>query len=181
MTDYLTPFEPLPPELPAADWWERFVILDIIARNAQWKIAEYLIYAREHYCTTTDEWSDFKQSVAEQTNRAPHTLENYVSTGKQFLSDRVREELTFGHHDAVAGLDIDEQEYWLDEATANGWTVQRLRAALHSPPETHTQTHRDIERHLRSLGVNATVTQRSVRIGEVVFHSKSPIEWSILN
>ena len=41
--------------------------------------------------------------------------------------------LTFGHHDAVAALDPDSQELWLERALEGGWTVPRLRQEIRGP------------------------------------------------
>ena len=41
--------------------------------------------------------------------------------------------LTFGHHDAVASLDPESQELWLERAIEGGWSVYRLRQEIKGP------------------------------------------------
>ena len=59
-----------------------------------------------------------------------HTLVNRRWVCSRVPPARRRPELSFSHHDAVASLGPREQRRWLSEALEQGWSRERLRAAL---------------------------------------------------
>jgi hypothetical protein len=66
--------------------------------------------------------------AADATGYDPATLRNFASVAWQIPSARRREELTFGHHQAVIGIkDETRRDELLERAASDGMTVERLR------------------------------------------------------
>jgi hypothetical protein len=72
---------------------------------------------------------EYAQAI-ESTGLSPATLVSYAAVCRQIEESRRRAALSFSHHRAVATLDPDEQEQWLDRALAEGWTRRQLRAEM---------------------------------------------------
>ena len=95
----------------------------------QWIVGDYLAYGVENnYGMAKD--------FAEKLGKSEQTITNWVYVSRHIEFYRRRENLSHGHHDAVAGLSNNEQENWLDLAVnGNGkdgdehkiWSVKRLR------------------------------------------------------
>lgn len=58
------------------------------------------------------------------------TLRNFVRVARKVESSRRRDDLSFGHHDAVAAQEPEDQTRWLQRAVQNGWSVMQLRDAI---------------------------------------------------
>jgi hypothetical protein len=72
---------------------------------------------------------DFAQAV-EATGRSKVTLMEYARVARLVVRARRRSGLTFTHHQLIAAREPEEQEEWLDRATANRWSVEEFRGAL---------------------------------------------------
>lgn len=60
------------------------------------------------------------------------TLANYKWVASQIPISRRREDLPFGHHEAVAALEPDKQDELLDLASKEGWSRAQLRKVVRS-------------------------------------------------
>lgn len=98
----------------------------------QWIVGDYLVYG-------VDNNYGMAQEFAEKLGREPKTISNWVSVCRQITFSRRREDLSYGHHDAVASLSAEEQDYWLEKASVgNGedgknhkpWSVKKLRGEI---------------------------------------------------
>ena len=58
------------------------------------------------------------------------TLANYKWVSSRIEPSRRRENLPFGHHEAVAALDLEQQDEMLDLSVKEGWTRADLRKAI---------------------------------------------------
>jgi hypothetical protein len=58
------------------------------------------------------------------------TLRNYASVARRVELPRRRRELSFHHHEAIAALDVAEQDAWLERAVRERWSVVQLRRRL---------------------------------------------------
>lgn len=68
-----------------------------------------------------------RRAIQHATKYDVHTLANYAAVAVRFESSRRRENLRFGHHEAVAAFCVREQERWLDLAERERLSVRRLR------------------------------------------------------
>lgn len=73
----------------------------------------------------------YSQALA-ATGRSEHTLANYAWVCNKVPRSRRRDELDFGHHEAVAPLDPGDQRKWLAEAVRRGLGVHALRDEIRS-------------------------------------------------
>jgi hypothetical protein len=64
------------------------------------------------------------------TGYDPQTLMNMVYVASRFPISRRRENLSWSHHEALASLQPEEQDLWLDEASKHRWSVSDLRMML---------------------------------------------------
>jgi len=62
--------------------------------------------------------------------KAARTLSNYAWVASKFPPARRREALSWSHHAEVAKLDPPDQDRWLEQAEAEGWTRAKLRAQV---------------------------------------------------
>ena len=98
--------------------------------SIQWIVGDILAYGERQ------KWGEFYKGAMEKYQRKYFTVADYkyVCSGVDF-SVRT-ENLTFGHHKLVASLSPSEQREWLKRATAEGWSVSEMRAAMrgqHTP------------------------------------------------
>lgn len=116
------------------DEWEQ--VGDILLRldtSLQWYLGDWVAYAD---VIKYGKLAEF----AEKYGRQVGTLSNYASVSRSIEISRRRENLTFGHHQAVMTLEPDEQDHFLDLAEqgskddATGehrrWSVKELRQAV---------------------------------------------------
>lgn len=93
----------------------------------QWVLGDYFLLGERR-------WRYDIVEMVQASGRAAETLYNYTYVCRHVDFSRRREKLTFGHHDAIAGLAPDDQVMWLDwaEAANEGKpaTVAELRKAL---------------------------------------------------
>jgi len=75
----------------------------------------------------------YGQTYAQAIQESPYTygtLANDKFTAERVESSRRRENLSFSHHQEIAALEPDEQDFWLEQAESNAWTRQELRQAI---------------------------------------------------
>ena len=105
------------------EWVQIGESLKRIHRSYIWLVIDWLIHGER-------EWGDTYRQVAEHLGYKVETLHNYVSVGKRIEISRRREELSIGHHDAVASLSPQKQAEWLGAAVTNSWNRETLRNAI---------------------------------------------------
>ncbi|MGW0651777.1 LmbU family transcriptional regulator, partial [Streptomyces umbrinus] len=66
----------------------------------------------------------------ERTSLDYQTLRNYAWVAGKVARSRRRPELSFQHHQEVAALPPDEQDYWLGRAVEGSWSRAELRRRL---------------------------------------------------
>ena len=96
-----------------------------ISRTNQWWIGDWLLYG-------TAKWGEKYVEAAKITGYDVRSLANMASLAGCFEMSRRRDNLTWSHHAVVAALDPDEQDRWLDLATAERLSVADLRIELRS-------------------------------------------------
>lgn len=71
---------------------------------------------------------EYPQALEEMYAR--QSLHNLASVARRVEVSRRRESLSFSHHEAVAALDPEWQDVWLDDAFTHGWSVHELRERI---------------------------------------------------
>lgn len=104
----------------AASWEEQLAELAHVADRCQWDIGDKIIEAPAV-------WGETYTRAAAITRRSEKTLRNWAVVCRKFDASRRRDNLKFGHHEAVVSLPEGQQEKYLDQAGANEWTVEDLR------------------------------------------------------
>jgi hypothetical protein len=113
----------LPPGLARDDWEQIGETLRRIETGVSWWLADWWRFGEREYGESA--------SQAAPTGLAAKTLANYAAVADRIEPSRRREDLTMGHHAAVAGLeDPDVQDEWLDKAAANDMSVAELRGRI---------------------------------------------------
>jgi hypothetical protein len=111
-------------------WQQLGAHLGGYASSSMWWLGDWLDFGHQMY------GSRYKLGVA-LTGLDDKTLRNYAYVARRVGASRRRDTLSFQHHAEVAALAPDQQDLWLDQAQAEGWTRselrQRLRAALKRP------------------------------------------------
>jgi hypothetical protein len=131
----------LPPGLPRSEWEQIGETLHAIQRGVDWWLADWWLYGDREYGQAA--------AQAAPLGVAAKTLQNAAWVGSKIEPSRRREDLTIGHHAAVAGLDDpDEQDQWLDKAAGSDWSVGELRGRIRNSTRDVTQP-TDAEKLLR--------------------------------
>jgi len=110
-------------ELTYEDWLRQGSRLGLAGRSAAWWIGDWLRYGTARYGSKY-------AAAARTTGYDRQTLMNMVYVATRFDFSRRRENLSWSHHAELTALDVEEQEYWLDRATAERFTVRDLRELL---------------------------------------------------
>jgi len=110
-------------ELEHPQWVAAGRRLGAIGRANQWWIGDWLLYG-------SAKWDEKYATASRVTGYDVGSLRNMASLASLFGVSRRRDNLTWCHHAAVAGLDLAEQEYWLDRAAALRLSVADLRTEL---------------------------------------------------
>jgi len=72
-------------------------------------------------------------AAIEATGRSKGGLMNIASVARRVPRSRRRADLSFGHHEAVARFDSQNQARWLEIAAHEGLSVEELRGRLKKP------------------------------------------------
>jgi hypothetical protein len=112
----------LPAGLPRAEWEQIGDTLHRIEKGVQWWLGDWWRYGEREY----------GEAAAQAVNVGVNlgTLQNAAWVASKVDSSRRREDLSFGHHQAVAPLEPDEQDEWLDKAAGSDMSVGELRGRI---------------------------------------------------
>lgn len=148
----------LPDALPFDEWAAVGEALANADQALQWWIGDWWAYGEHAY----GQRSRLLDKLRESGHNFPafKTCANAGSLARRFESSRRRELLSWEHHAAVAKLDENEQDWFLDRAIANGWSRNDLRQEvrrhkleqLRRPGEHkyETQTFEDLDALVRA-------------------------------
>ncbi|MFZ4816738.1 MAG: hypothetical protein ACOYL5_19535 [Phototrophicaceae bacterium] len=98
-------------------------LLDMGSR-LNWLLGDWLAYGENR------QWGETYQKVAEQFGYEYQTLMDYAYVCRNVNFSFRNEKLTFTHHRAVAALEPDAQQYWLNMAAENTWSITQLKQAI---------------------------------------------------
>jgi hypothetical protein len=119
-------------EMDLAEWVAAGRSLGAIGRCSQWWLADWIRYGNARF-------GERYARAAAITGYDPQTLMNMVYVASRFDFSRRREKLSWSHHEAVASLEQDRQERWLNLATERKLSVADLRLELRSRRGPHTK------------------------------------------
>jgi hypothetical protein len=100
----------LPKKISFEKWLNVGAALSKVEQSLPWWRGDWWVHADDRYGQRRYQVQSWDWHVH------PHTLENYASVCRKFKGSRRRERLTFGHHEAVAGLPPEEADELLDWA-----------------------------------------------------------------
>jgi hypothetical protein len=117
----------LPAGLSFEQWLEIGEALQQMERSVKWWLGDWWNYGTRAYGEMASQAS--KDHVEDATGYAYHTIENAAAVARKFENSRRRENLSWSHHDAVAGLSPTDADALLDRAEADGLNVFAMRDA----------------------------------------------------
>lgn len=130
----LTPTSLSLPQDATVDEWEQIgQALGSVQGAIQWWIADFVLTGEVRQYGVK-----YERAMA-LTGLEYKTLANMVSVARKFESSRRRENLSFAHHAAVAGLAQAEQDAWLDRAAQDSLSVAKLKQAMRGSPVKMTK------------------------------------------
>lgn len=97
--------------------------MSAIDRASQWWIGDWLRYG-------TQRWGEKYTQAARITGYDVPSLRNMAWLASEFAISRRRDTLTWSHHAAVAALEPERQESWLDRASEEHLSVADLRSEV---------------------------------------------------
>ena len=113
----------LDPGMSAEQYEELGRVLGDLYKTAQWAIGDYILggeslFGHEAY------------QLQESLGISPESRAQYVRVAQSIPPERRRPELTWSHHRAVAYMEPDDQDRWLEQAVENQWTRGELDARM---------------------------------------------------
>jgi hypothetical protein len=94
-----------------------------IGRCSQWWLGDWIHYGNARF-------GERYARAVKLTGYDAQSLMNMVYVASRFEISRRREKLSWSHHAALAALDLESQEHWLDRAMAERLSVADLRIEL---------------------------------------------------
>jgi hypothetical protein len=113
----------IPPGLALVQWVSIGWHLRMIDEALQWCWGDWLANGEIVYGETYAQYASI-------SGKAEKTLQNIVYVCRAVEPSRRRENLSFGHHAAVASLEPNKQSQYLQIAEDNGWSVRELRECI---------------------------------------------------
>lgn len=110
-------------ELDEPQWAAVGKRMGAIERASQWWIGDWLRYGFAR-------WGEKYTLASQITSYDVPSLRNMAWLAGEFDVSRRRDALTWSHHAAVAGLEPEEQDEWLDHAEKRRLAVADLRAEV---------------------------------------------------
>jgi len=115
----------MPQDMTFEHWERTGAQLSGIVNASAWCLGDWLVYGKEQY-------SNRYQHVVQAVGLDYQTLRNYAWIARRFAPERRRQNLSFQHHAEVASMLPQDQDCWLGQAEAHGWSVKQLRSAIKS-------------------------------------------------
>jgi hypothetical protein len=112
-----------PREIDARTWASAGRRFGAVGRGIQWLLGDWIAYGNSRF-------GERYARASKITGYDTQTLMNMVYVASRFPVSRRRENLSWSHHEALAAHSEEEQERWLDGASANRWSVADLRMML---------------------------------------------------
>lgn len=110
-------------EMDLDEWVAAGRSLGTLGRCSKWWIGDWIRYGNSKF-------GERYTRATTITGYDAQSLMNMVWVASRFDISRRRENLSWSHHEAVASLEADEQEKWLDRASENRLSVADLRLEL---------------------------------------------------
>ncbi len=110
-------------ELDAREWAMAGHRIGTVGRRIQWLLGDWIAYGSAKFGQRYT-WA------AKVTGYDTQSLMNMVYVASRFSVSRRRESLSWSHHEAVAALEDEDQDTWLDRAVEHRWSVSDLRMML---------------------------------------------------
>jgi hypothetical protein len=109
-----------PRELDAHEWAVAGRRIGAVGRCIQWLLGDWIAYGNARF-------GERYARAGKITGYDTQTLMNMVYVASRFPVSRRRENLSWSHHETLAGLEPEEQDRWLDQAGRHRWSVADLR------------------------------------------------------
>lgn len=122
----------LPPDTTLKEWGRIMGRLGGVGHSIQWWAVDALQFGEDH-------WPESFAQYVDSLGLSPHRLSTLCWVARKWPRARRRDDLSFGHHEALAALPQEEQDRWMDrvvtgERLPNGetkrWSVTRLKKEL---------------------------------------------------
>lgn len=114
----------IPAEMSGEDLHEVLLIIARLEGSLNWIIGDLLVYSETRKYGKALEW-------AAAFDRSAGTIYNWCSVCRAYPKSSRRHELSFKHHQVIAGHD--KRFELLEEAVENGWSAAQLKRAVYPP------------------------------------------------
>jgi hypothetical protein len=109
------------------EWQQVGGMLQRLDASIQWLIGDWFL------CAET-KWGQTYEQVAAATGYSEVTLKDYAYVARNVQLSVRTDQLTFGHHKLVTGLEPELQRQWLAFAVENKLSISQMREALGLSP-----------------------------------------------
>lgn len=122
-------------EIDIHEWTTAGRRIGAVSRAIQWLLGDWIAYGNLKF-------GERYVRASRITGYDTQSLMNMVYVASRFSVSRRRENLSWSHHEAVAALDDEKQDYWLDQAFEHRWSVADLRMMLRSARRKEDRNHK---------------------------------------
>ncbi len=123
-------------ELDAHEWAAAGQRIGAVGRCIQWLLGDWIAYGNAKF-------GERYSRAAKITGYDTQTLMNMVYVASRFPVSRRRENLSWSHHETLAGFGLEERDLWLDQSVTHRWSVADLRMMVRA---SRKQGRADVER-----------------------------------
>src|SRR6056297_3201656 len=92
--------------------------------SMQWLIGDYINIGDNFH------WGETYAQLADEFGYEEKTLRQYSWIARNVPLSVRTDKLSFGHHERVASMEIEEQQHWLEIAANEGLSIAKLRGAI---------------------------------------------------
>lgn len=116
------------PDLSEDEWLSTGRRLGSIGRGSKWWLGDWL-------CHGSNRWGDRFSEASRATGYDRGTLRSIAWIAARVDASVRRDKLTWDHHVAVASLQSEQQELWLELAESDGLSADELKRKLRTREE----------------------------------------------
>ncbi|MEL6407447.1 MAG: hypothetical protein AAFR81_23955 [Chloroflexota bacterium] len=169
----------IPEDLQDEEWRDIFQVLRKLDEAIQWAVGDLVNHAES-------KWGETYTSMAEVTQYSEKSLREYAYVARSVDMSIRMDNLSFGHHQLVAGLKDQktkkplrrEQAMWLQRASDNNWSIKALREAMKA--EYQKQKNYEMEHWLFSKDRIPNISKRFQKLWSKAKNGDSKSEKELL-
>lgn len=113
----------IPEDTTPEEWQDIGAVIKSLDSSISWIVGDWAVHANK-------QWGLTALQIAEMFSYEQSTIETYISVCTAIHGMIRNHTVSFGHHRLVAGLEVNQQQEYLQMAAKNNWTISQMRTAI---------------------------------------------------